>query len=149
MKIDFSHLDLNKGIAQVPIAVQVLRDTPAFIRNHQLWNGFLDHKWILILTILIMGTLSVTLYNDIHDYFLPSEKEIELDISMEKMENEIVELEAMSLFNPEEAKANLEEKTKSLAKAKEELKKNHRPLFSGSYKSVSYTHLTLPTICSV
>ena len=132
MKIDFSHIDYEKGIAQVPKAVQVLRETPAFIKKHQLWNGFLDHKWILFLTMLIMGTLSATLYNDIKDYILSPA--IPSNITEEGLEEEMAALEAVALFSNEDGKAKLEEKIQSLADTKEKLKEQHKPLFSGSYK---------------
>jgi len=134
MKMDFSHLDYKKGITQVPKAVQVLRETPAFIKKHQLWKGFLDHKWILILTMLIMGTLSANLYTDIKDYILAPA--IPSNFTEEGLEQEMAALEAVALFSNEEGKANLQERIQSLADTKEQLKEKHKPLFSGSYKQI-------------
>ena len=120
---------------QASVALRVLRSTPAFIKKHQLWKGFLDHKWIMIVTILIMGTLSVTLYYDVHDYFSPDEGiNINLDIPTEGFDDGIQALEEAALISPENAKESLEAGKKSLSDAKDKLEDNHKPLFSGSYK---------------
>ncbi len=134
MKFDFSHINLNTALSQAIKAWQILWDTPAFIKKHQLWQGFLDHKWIMILTILIMGTLSVTLYNDIHDFLVPPESEIAIDNSTKELDEEIMALEAAALYSSDEDREDLEAEKKSLIEKKEKLEAEHKPLFSGSYK---------------
>jgi len=134
MKFDFSHINLNTALSQIIEAWQILWDTPAFIKKHQLWKGFLDHKWIMIVTILIMGTLSVTLYNDIHNYFNPPASEVAIDIPTEELDKDIQALEAAALNSPEDVREQLEAEKKSLLEKKEQLKAEHKPLFSGSYK---------------
>lgn len=117
------------------VALKALRDTPAFIKKHQLWKGFLDHKWIMVVTILIMGTLSVTLYNDVHDYFLPNNQiEIPIDIPTDGFDDGIKALDEAALIVPENARESMEAGKKSLSDAKDKLEDNHKPLFSGSYK---------------
>lgn len=134
MKFDFSHIDSSKMFTQAVMAWQVLLDTPAFIKKHQLWKGFLDHKWIMIMTILIMGTLSVTLYNDLHAYFVESQNEILIEIPTEGFDVGIEALETAALNSPEEIRETLEVEKRSLTETKEKLENNHKPLFSGSYK---------------
>lgn len=134
MKFDFSYFKSANVLEQMLAAWQVLLDTPAFIKRHQLWQGFLDHKWIMIVTILIMGKLSVTLYNDLHNYFDPPAIEVAIDIPTEEMEESIKALEAAALNSPEDVKERLEAEKRSLMEKKEKLEENHKPLFSGSYK---------------
>jgi len=134
MKFNLSHISSTDNLAQVPVALRVLLKTPAFIKKHQLWKGFFDHKWIIVVTILIMGTLSVTLYNDIHDYFAPNKIAIDIEIPTEGFDVGIKALENAALSLPEESRENLLRGKKTLSETKEKLEENHKPLFSGSYK---------------
>ena len=133
MKFDFSHIDFSKAFSQAAIACQVLLDTPGFIKKHQLWKGFLDHKWIMIMTMVIMGTLSVTLYEDVKSYInAPDVSDIE--VPEEGFEAGIEALELAAMDSPEEVREKLEEEKKSLIEKKEKFEAAHKPLFSGSYK---------------
>ncbi len=133
MKFDFSHIDSSKIASQASMAWQVLLDTPGFIKKHQLWKGFLDHKWIMIMTMVIMGTLSVTLYEDFVSYInAPDISDIE--IPTEGFEGGIEALELAALDSPDEIRERLEEEKRSLIEKKEKLEASHKPLFSGSYK---------------
>lgn len=134
MKFDFSHIDSSKALTQVSMASRVLLDTPAFIKKHQLWKGFLDHKWILILTMIIMGTLSATLYSDLHDYFIPQENEVVIEIDTEEIDASIKALDITAINSSAEAREALEAEKRSLIETKEKLKAEHKPIFSGSYK---------------
>ena len=137
MKFDLRNIDLSAGMTQASVALKVLHKTPAFIKKNQLWKGFLDHKWIMIVTILIMGTLSVTLYNDVHDYFSPDQGiniNIDIDIPTKGFDVGIQDLEEAALISPENAKERLEAGKNSLSDAKDKLEDHHKPLFSGSYK---------------
>lgn len=133
MKSDFSHIDYKKAPYQVYMAGQVLLNTPGFIKKHQLWKGFLDHKWILIMTMVIMGTLSVTLYNDI-DTYINAPNVADIEIPAEGFDTKIEALSAAALTSSEEEIESLEAEKKSLIERKEKLEAAHKPLFSGSYK---------------
>lgn len=135
MKFSFSNIFSKKNLAQVPVALRVLASTPNFIKKHQLWKGFLDHKWIMVVTILIMGTLSMTLYNDLQGYFSPSEGiNIDIDISNEGFDAGFQAIDEAALISTEKAKESLKAGKKSLSAAKDKLEDNHKPIFSGSYK---------------
>jgi len=129
MNFDFSHVDIRKGLAQIPTAIKVLLETPAFIKKHQLWKGFFDNSWILIFSIIVATVFSYTLYNDLHDYFLPDPIEMEINESLsEGLDEGIEEIEDAIEVSPEVAKERLEG-------AKEKLeRKKHKPIFSGSLK---------------
>lgn len=156
MKLDFSHVNISKGLEQIPQAIKVLIDTPNFIKKHQLWKGFLDHSWVLLFSIVIASAFTYTLYRDIHDYFIPGEsRDIEINIStdgldkdieemdkdiekmemgIEEMEKGIEKMEKALEHIPEEGKAELEAGKQSLENQKEKIKGKHKPLFSGSLK---------------
>ncbi len=135
MKLDFSHVDISKGLAQIPQAFKVLIDTPNFIKKHQLWKGFLDHSWVLLFSIIIASAFTYTLYRDVHDYFIPGEsRDIEINISTDGIDKGIEELEKAMEQIPEEGKAGLEAGKESLEQGKERIEGKHKPLFSGSLK---------------
>lgn len=133
MKNKFSQIDFGTAMEQATTALKVLSGTPAFISKHQLWKGFFDHKWIMIVTILITGILSFTLYNDIQNY-ISSNDSLHIDIDTDGFDAGIEMLESATLLSPEEAKAGLEKGKQKLSDAKDKLENNHKPLFSGSYK---------------
>jgi len=135
MKLDFSHVNILNGFAQIPQAIKVLIDTPAFIKKHQLWKGFFEHSWVLLFSIFIASAFSYTLYRDVHDYFVPDEeKEMEINISAEGIEEGILEIEKAIDTIPEEGKAELEAKKQTLVDQKEIVEQDHKPLFSSSLK---------------
>ncbi len=135
MKLDFSHVNIPNGFAQIPQAFKVLIDTPAFIKKHQLWKGFLEHSWVLLFSIFIASAFSYTLYRDLHDYFVPDEeKEMEINISAEGIEEGILEIEKAIDTIPEKGKAELEAKKQTLVDQKEIVEQDHKPLFSSSLK---------------
>ena len=135
MKLDFSHVDISKGLAQIPQAIKVLIDTPAFIKKHQLWKGFLDHSWVLLFSIIIASAFTYTLYRDVHDYFIPDEhSDIEINLSADDIDKGIEEIEEAMENIPAQGIAELEAEKQSLLDQKEILEGDHKPLFSGSLK---------------
>ncbi len=137
MKFDFSHIDVSKGLSQIPEAFKIILDTPAFILKHQLWKGFWDHKWVLVFSIVVASLFTYTLYNNIHDYFIPKkEQSIDIDINVEGFDEGIKAIEeAIANSTDEEEIEDLEEEIEELQEEKSELKgEKHKPLFSGSLK---------------
>lgn len=133
MKFNFSHVKINKGPEQIVRASKTLFDTPQFIFKHKLWKGFLDNSWVLLVSVIIASAFTYILYNDIHDYFIPSEQEgIEINISTEDGE----------LDSAEKTKVNAgENDIKELVIDKQDLiskealkDQDHGSLFSGSLK---------------
>ncbi len=136
MSFNFSHIDTSKGLEQIPEAFKILIQTPKFIKEHQLWKGFGDYRWIFIFSVVVAILFSLTLYHDIHNYFVPEQDFMEkfeiptdgLDKGIEAIDETLAEL-------PTEAKEGLEETKKSLEETKEEFEKSkHKPIFSGSLK---------------
>jgi len=117
MKFDFSHVDLSAGPSQIKDAFSILLSTPDFILKHELWKGFLEHKWVLILSVVIASLFSYTLCKDIYHYFIPPPIEIEIPPA---------DLEDVTA----EEKVNIEAAKETISEAKEK----HKPLFSGSLK---------------
>ncbi len=70
--------NFRETIPQFLNCVKVIRDTPAFIKEHKLWRGFLEKKWILFVTLFISCLFTYTVYQN----FLPSSSGEELDIAM-------------------------------------------------------------------
>jgi len=135
MKLDFSHVDIPKGLAQIPQAFKVLIDTPAFIKKHELWKGFLDHSGVLLFSIIIASAFSYTLYRDVHDYFLPEEKkDIEINISTDSVEEGIKEIAKAMDTIPVEGEVELEAGKQPLLQQEEIMEDDHKPLFSSSLK---------------
>ena len=135
MKPNLSHVDPSKGLGQIKEAISILLSTPSFILKHELWKGFLEHKWVLIFSIVIASFFSYTLCKDIYHYFVPPiEESIEIDIPIEGLDAGISTLESVIETSPEEAQTQLEEAKDKLIGKKEELTEKHRPLFSGSLK---------------
>jgi len=135
MRFNFSHINISKGIAQIPEAFKILISTPAFIQKHKLWKGFWAHSWILVFSIVTAIAFTYILYNDIHDYFLPNSREnIEIDIPTEGVDEGIKALEEAANYSRDDVKSELETEKKSLTKVKESLEGEHKSLFSGSLK---------------
>lgn len=135
MNFNFSHIDFTKGLAQMPEAFKTLISTPAFIKKHQLWKGFWEHSWVLIFSVITAVAFTFILYNNIHDYFIPNDREdIEINISTEEIDEGIEALEEAKNDIPDDAKGDLEEGKEALTKVKETLEGEHKPLFSGSLK---------------
>lgn len=133
MKFDYSHIDLSKGPGQIKNAFAILKSTPDFIRQHKLWTGFGEHKWVLIFSIVIASLFTLTLYNDIYDYIFPSIKD-SIDIPTEGIDETIGTVKNAMADIPADTKANLLDTEEELNQVKESLKKNNKPLFSGSLK---------------
>jgi len=135
MKLDFSHVDIPKGLAQIPKAIKVLLDTPAFIKKHQLWKGFLDHSWVLIFSIVVASAFTHTLYRDVHDYFFSDEeKEMEINIATEDIDTDNKETEKAMDTIPAQDEAGLEAEKQTLVEPEEIMEEDHKPLFSSSLK---------------
>lgn len=136
MKSDFSHVDISQGIGQIKEATTVLLSTPAFIKKHQLWRGFLDHKWVLIFSIVIASLFTFTLYKDIRNYFTPpSQETMDVDITIGNDGlDEIKNLEQPINDVSKNTEASIEIAQNSMADVKEQLDGDHKPLFSGSLK---------------
>ena len=134
MNFDFSHVDISKGLTQIPAAIKVLLTTPAFIKKHQLWKGFFEHSWILLFSVIVATVFSYSLYSNIHDYFIPDSNEIEVDIPIDELEEGIKELDEAIENSPEEAKEDLEDAKEELIDKKEKIEGKHKSIFSGSLK---------------
>ncbi len=135
MKFDLSHVDLSKGFGQIKEALAILLSTPSFILKHELWKGFLEHKWILIFSIVIASFFSFIVCKDIYHYFVPTIGEsVDIDIPTEGLDVGIEVIEDAIAISPDKAQIQLEEAKDNLIGKKEELTKKHRPLFSGSLK---------------
>ncbi len=133
MKLDYSHIDLSKGPGQIKNAFAILKSTPNFIRQHKLWKGFGEHKWVLIFSIVIASLFTLTLYNDIYDYIFPSIKD-SIDIPTEGIDETIGTVKNAMADIPADTKANLLDTEEKLNQVKESLKEKNKPLFSGSLK---------------
>lgn len=135
MSFNFSHVDLTKGLRQIPEAFKVLISTPAFIKKHQLWKGFWEHSWVLVFSVLIAVAFTYILYNNIHDYFLPnSEENIEINIPSEGIAEGGEAVKETVSHIPDDADSDLEAEEKSITKVKESLEDERKSLFSGSLK---------------
>jgi len=160
MSFDFSHVDFNKGLSQMPKALKILLGTPGFIAKHKLWRGVFDNTWILIFSIITAVLFTYLLYDNIHDFNSPNNNEgIEISINSSSDPNETAQDKADVLLT-----TGLEEKSQDSAGQEEEDddddekddedydeeddeeedednnddeedgKAGHKPLFSGSLK---------------
>ena len=124
-KIDFSHVNVFKGLAQIPVAINLLIDTPMFIKDHKLWKGFLNHKWVLLFAIVVAFAYTSALYHDLHDYLFPSKPNIssELEAAQQtanEVNNSLIETDIVK-DGPELIDTD-------------ESSENHKSVFSGSLK---------------
>lgn len=135
MKFNFDHIDTKEGFSQIPKTFRILMSTPSFIRTHKLWRGFLDYRWVLILSIIIASFFSLILVNNLYDYLFPDEsKGIEININNEDLEESIKPIEEGSENISEVTNGEIEISNQSLIDQKENLKEEHRSVFSGSLK---------------
>lgn len=135
MKFNFDHIDTKEGFSQIPKTFRILMSTPSFIRKHKLWRGFLDYRWVLILSIIIASFFSLILVNNLYDYLFPDEsKGIEININNEDLEESIKPIEEGSENISEVTNGEIEISNQSLIDQKENLKEEHRSVFSGSLK---------------
>ena len=135
MKPNLTHVDPSKGPGQVKEATRILLSTPSFILKHELWKGFLEHKWVLIFSIVIASFFSYTLCKDIYHYFVPTiGQSIDFEIPTEGLDVGIEVIEDAFNISPDESQTQLENAKDKLIGKKEELTEKHRPLFSGSLK---------------
>jgi len=132
--LNFAHVDITKGFSQIVEAAKVLIQTPAFIKEHQLWKGFWDRKWVLIFSIIIATSFSFVLYNNIYDYFIPDKEDVELNIPTEGFDEGIESMDEALNDSPDAGKPELEKGKQSLVKQKEILEGEHKPLFSSSLR---------------
>ncbi len=138
-KIDFKHVNIPQGIAQIPYAFKILLDTPLFIKNHKLWKGFLDHTWVLLFSIFIAILFTNILYDDLHHYFFPSDKEgaieINIDTTGESSEDLVKNIEEVIEDEMEVDNNELEIlEPDFLNKDEVSEEKKHNSVFSGSLK---------------
>jgi len=128
MGLNFSHVDLSKGLSQVKEAVKVLMQTPAFIKKHQLWKGFFDNAWVAFFSVLVAAAFSFILYNNIYDYFNPNEDDIEINIPTKGFEEGIDAIDEVMEDSLDAANPELEKTKQALVKQKEILCKNRQYL---------------------
>jgi len=105
MNFNFSHVNIAKGLSQIPEAFKVLVSTPAFIKKHKLWKGFWSHSWVLLFSVIIAIAFSFILYNNIHDYFTNSPEEMDINIPTEGIDEGIESFEEAEAYIPEAEKA--------------------------------------------
>ena len=90
---------------------------------------------IVVFSIVTASLFSYTLYKDVHDYFIPGEEsEMEINISSEEIDEDILEIEKAMENMPEQDKAELAAEKQSLVDQKEIMEEDHKPLFSSSLK---------------
>jgi hypothetical protein len=133
MKLDYSHIELSKGPRQIKDAFGILKSTPNFILRHELWKGFGEHKWVLIFSIVTASLFTLTLYNDLYDYFFPGIEE-SIDIPTEDIDETIYSVKNAIADLPSDNKADLSDTEENLDQLKASLKGDNKPLFSGSLK---------------
>jgi len=78
--------------------------------------------------------LTFILYNNIYDYFVPPEEDVEINVPTEGFEEGIDAMDEAMEDNPDVANIDLEEGKQALIKQKEILEGEHKPLFSSSLK---------------
>jgi len=123
----FEHVDFAEGLKQIPETIRVLIDTPAFMKEHQIWKGFWDHSWILIFTGVIAVAFTYILFQDVHDYLFSIVENPGFEINLGDPTEDDVEGEIETVQNG--------------LGAAEILEKPHKPLFSGSLKFLLLTFL--------
>lgn len=156
MAKDLSHINVKKGVNQIPQALKVLLSTPAFITKHKLWRGVFENTWVLIFSIITALLFTYILYNNVHDYFVPSDSEgISINYSSDdsnsenetntdllrgdndELKDQNVEELAEEKDDDDYDENNEEEDEVDTADGHDNEKakaKKHKPLFSGSLK---------------
>jgi len=78
--------------------LKILGESYRFFKVNKLWKGIFEHKWILLLTIIISILFTFSLFSDLFSYLFSSE-----------------EIQDLGLINLEEDYPNAKEKNKSTA----------------------------------
>ncbi len=121
MKLLFSNVEPNKILPQIGEMIGIMKSTPAFIKKHELWNGFFKQKSIALFSIFIACVFSYTMYNNIHDYFTESPISVEAHADGKKNISETESQFDKSLINAPHLPTEL-------------LEDDHDSMFSGSLK---------------
>lgn len=54
--------------------LKILGESFHFFKTHKLWKGIFEHKWILLLTIILSTLFTFTLFSDLYDFIFSSQE---------------------------------------------------------------------------
>ena len=59
---------------------KIIRKSYTFFKTHKLWKGIFEHKWILLLTVIISILFTFALFSDLYQYIFPVEEIVDADV---------------------------------------------------------------------
>ncbi|MDF1697273.1 MAG: hypothetical protein P1U56_15625 [Saprospiraceae bacterium] len=75
----FKQLNLTEFIPQSIRCIKIMVESYDFFKKHKLWKGIFEHKWIVLLTVLISVIFTYTIATNLVDYFSPASEILNAD----------------------------------------------------------------------
>ena len=73
-------LNLSEFIPQSIRCLKVIRESFTFFKKNELWRGIFQHKWILLITVIISVLFSYTLFSNLYDFMFNSSEPLDLGL---------------------------------------------------------------------
>lgn len=87
MHKQFKQFNLLDFFSQSVRCFKIMKKSYAFFKKHKLWKGIFEHKWILLLTVLLSVLFTFVLFSDLYSYLFSSEEIGELGIIDSEVSN--------------------------------------------------------------
>lgn len=78
--------NLSDFFGQSTRCLKIIGKSYAFFKTHKLWKGIFEHKWILLLTVLLSILFTFALFSDLYEYIFAVEEIADLEIAETEQE---------------------------------------------------------------
>jgi uncharacterized protein involved in cysteine biosynthesis len=72
--------NLSEFFPQCIKLLHTLAESYDFFKKHKLWKGIFEHKWILLLTVILSCLFTFSLFSNLYEYFFQTSNAAELGI---------------------------------------------------------------------
>ncbi len=80
-------LNLSEFVPQSIRCIKILRESYGFFKTHKLWKGIFQHKWILLLTVILSVLFTFVLFSDLYDIMFTTQELAETGIDSDEGAN--------------------------------------------------------------
>jgi len=73
-------LNLSEFFPQSIRCLKILGESYTFFKENKLWRGIFQHKWILLVTVILSILFTFTLFSNLYEYFFQAQEVADLEL---------------------------------------------------------------------